>query len=92
MRLLTLQMSSAAEAGEAAAAASGGAAAAVAAPARAAEAPAVAAAPVDKEAAKPRVPLSDPVTITELALVKPGCCVAILRCPLNLQRGRGSSN
>ena len=33
-----------------------------------------------KKEGRPRVPLADPITLEQLEAVRPGCCVAILRC------------
>ena len=42
-----------------------------------------------KKDGKPRVLLTDPTTLEQLEAVRPGCCVAILRCVLQIHvRGR----
>ena len=39
-----------------------------------------------KKEGRPRVPLADPITLEQLEAVRPGCCVAILRCLRSAQQ------
>jgi len=44
-----------------------------------------------KKEGRPRVPLADPITLEQLEAVRPGCCIAILRC-LRLAQQQMSQN